>query len=142
MTSEIFNRAPDRTELTGALVAAYVSHNRVPVAELAKLIQSVHGTISGLASNSASETPASATEVEKPSAALIRKSVRDDGLTSFIDGKIYKTLKRHLTGHGFDPKSYRERYGLPVDYPMVARTYAAQRSTLAKTIGLGRHRAQ
>jgi predicted transcriptional regulator len=138
MTSETFDRAPDSSELTGALVAAYVSNNRVPVAELPKLIQSVHGAISGLASNSASDAPASVTEVEKPSAAQIRKSVREDGITSFIDGKTYKTLKRHLARHGLDPHSYRERYGLPGDYPMVAPSYAAQRSALAKAIGLGR----
>ncbi|MCJ2053502.1 MucR family transcriptional regulator, partial [Methylobacterium sp. J-070] len=55
----------------------------------------------------------------------------------FIDGKTYKTLKRHLTSHGLDPKAYRDRYGLPADYPMVAPSYAAQRSALAKAIGLG-----
>ncbi|MCJ2101238.1 MucR family transcriptional regulator, partial [Methylobacterium sp. E-046] len=64
-------------------------------------------------------------------------SVRPDGIVSFIDGKTYKTLKRHLTSHGLDPKSYRDRYGLPSDYPMVAPSYAEQRSALAKAIGLG-----
>ena len=54
-----------------------------------------------------------------------------------IDGKTYKTLKRHLTSHGLDPKSYRDRYGLPADYPMVAGEYAERRSALAKAIGLG-----
>jgi predicted transcriptional regulator len=56
---------------------------------------------------------------------------------SFIDGKTYKTLKRHLAAHGLDPHSYRERYGLPADYPMVAPSYAEKRSALAKSIGLG-----
>jgi predicted transcriptional regulator len=55
---------------------------------------------------------------------------------SFIDGKTYKTLKRHLSSRGLDPHSYRERYGLPANYPMVAPSYAAQRSALAKAIGL------
>ena len=76
-------------------------------------------------------------DVEKPSPAQIRKSVRPDGIVSFIDGKTYKTLKRHLTSHGLDPRSYRERYGLPADYPMVAPSYAEKRSQLAKQIGLG-----
>ena len=76
-------------------------------------------------------------EVEKPSPAQIRKSVRHDGIVSFIDGKTYKTLKRHLTSHGLDPRSYRDRYGLPADYPMVAPGYAERRSALAKAIGLG-----
>ncbi|SFU97489.1 ROS/MUCR transcriptional regulator protein [Methylobacterium sp. UNCCL125] len=64
--------------------------------------------------------------------------MRPDGLVSFVDGKTYKTLKRHLTAHGLHPQSYRERYGLPADYPMVAHNYAEQRSQIAKTIGLGR----
>lgn len=63
---------------------------------------------------------------------------RADGLVSFLDGKTYKTLKRHLTSHGLEPRAYRERFGLPADYPMVAPNYAAQRSALAKQIGLGR----
>ena len=78
-----------------------------------------------------------ASGAEMPSAAQIRKSINPDGIVSFIDGKTYKTLKRHLTSRGLDPKSYRARYGLPADYPMVAPSYAAQRSALAKTIGLG-----
>jgi predicted transcriptional regulator len=76
-------------------------------------------------------------KVEKPNLAQIRKLVRDDGIVSFIDGKSYKTLRRHLTRHGLDPREYRERYGLPADYPMTAPSYAAQRSALAKAIGLG-----
>ncbi len=56
---------------------------------------------------------------------------------SFLDGRSYKTLKRHLTSHGLDPRAYRDRYGLPSDYPMVAPAYAEQRSALAKAIGLG-----
>ncbi|WP_276592573.1 MULTISPECIES: MucR family transcriptional regulator [unclassified Methylobacterium] len=123
--------------MTGEIVAAYISNNPVPVAELPQLIQNVHNAISGLASGSAPAAPASAAEVGKPTPAQIRKSVRDDGITSFIDGKTYKTLKRHLTSQGLDPRSYRERFGLPADYPMVAPSYAAQRSALAKAIGLG-----
>jgi predicted transcriptional regulator len=131
------------TSLTAALVAAYVSNNPVPAAELPALIARVHGAISGLVSGTlTAETsftggaPAQA-EVDRPSTAQIRKSVRPDGIVSFLDGKTYKTLKRHLTSHGLDPKAYRERYGLPADYPMVAPAYAEQRSALAKAIGLG-----
>ena len=79
-------------------------------------------------------------EIEKPGAAQVRKSVRQDGIVSFIDGKTYKTLKRHLTSHGLDPRAYRDRYGLPADYPMVAPNYAAARSHLAKQMGLGQQR--
>ena len=77
-------------------------------------------------------------EINKPTPVQIRKSVGSDGIMSFIDGKTYKTLKRHLTSRGLDPKSYRDRYGLPSDYPMVAPSYAEQRSALAKAIGLGK----
>ena len=128
------------TALTADLVAAYVSNNPVPAAELPALITRVHGAIAGLVSGTlTAETGGTAAqpEVDRPSAAQIRKSVRPDGIVSFIDGKTYKTLKRHLTSHGLDPKSYRDRYGLPSDYPMVAPAYAEQRSALAKAIGLG-----
>jgi predicted transcriptional regulator len=137
VTEETLDRQPNFTELAGALVAAYVSHNPVPAAELPNLIHIVHGAISGLAAGGNSSATASATEVEKPTPSQVRKSIRDDGIISFIDGKTYKTLKRHLSAHGLDPKSYRERFGLPADYPMVAPSYAAQRSALAKAIGLG-----
>ena len=127
------------TELTTGIVAAYVSNNPVPAAELPALIARVHGAIAGLVSGSLTqETGATAqAEVDRPSPAQIRKSVRPDGIVSFIDGKTYKTLKRHLTSHGLDPRAYRDRYGLPADYPMVAPAYAEQRSALAKAIGLG-----
>ncbi|AWN38264.1 MucR family transcriptional regulator [Methylobacterium radiodurans] len=119
------------------IVSAYVSNNSVPAAELGGLIAGVHAALLRLTLAGASSAPAEE-PVEKPSAAQIRKSVTDEGLISFIDGKTYKTLKRHLTTHGLDPRSYRQRYGLPDDYPMVAPAYAAQRSALAKQIGLGR----
>jgi predicted transcriptional regulator len=140
VTSENVEHTADITELAGGIVAAYVSNNPVPLAELPNLIRSVHGAIAGLVTGtlSAESGPAAQSEVEKPSAAQIRKSVRDDGIVSFIDGKPYKTLKRHLSSHGLDPRSYRDRYDLPSDYPMVAPSYAAQRSALAKAIGLGR----
>ena len=135
MTVYNFDRVLSFTELAGEIVAAYVSNNPVPVAELPNLIHSVHSAILGLASDSASV--AAIAEIDRPSAAQVRKSVRDDGIVSFIDGKAYKTLKRHLSANGLDPKSYCDRYGLPADYPMVAPSYAAQRSALAKAIGLG-----
>ncbi|UIY41033.1 Ros/MucR family transcriptional regulator [Methylobacterium radiotolerans] len=124
--------------MTAELVAAYVSNNPVPAAELPALIVRVHGAISGLVAGTPTAAGAAPqVEVEKPSATQIRKSVRHDGIVSFIDGKLYKTLKRHLASHGLDPRSYRDSYGLPTDYPMVAPGYAEQRSALAKAIGLG-----
>jgi predicted transcriptional regulator len=139
VTEETIGPDTNFIELAGDIVAAYVSNNPVPVAELPALITRVHGAIAGLVSGTlTADTGATAqADVEKPSAAQIRKSVRPDGIVSFIDGKTYKTLKRHLTSRGLDPRSYRDRYGLPADYPMVAPSYAEQRSALAKAIGLG-----
>jgi predicted transcriptional regulator len=138
MSEETTELSSSFTELAGEIVAAYVSNNSVPVAELPNLIRSVHSAVAVLTSGGTTGAVASAETNEKPTPAEIRKSVRNDGIVSFIDGKPYKTLKRHLTAHGLDPCSYRERFGLPVDYPMVAPAYAAQRSALARAIGLGR----
>lgn len=119
---------------TTAIVAAYVSRNHVAVADVPALIARVHTAITDLASPKRlpRDEP-----LERPDAARIRKSVRHEALVSFIDGKTYKTLKRHLTAHGLDPHSYRTRYGLPADYPMVAPSYSETRSNLAKSSRLG-----
>ncbi|GJE31274.1 MucR family transcriptional regulator [Methylobacterium oxalidis] len=135
MTENTEGQSPDFVELAADIVSAYVSKNSLPVAELPALLASVHAALNGLASGT---SQAAAEEVEKATPSQIRKSVTPDALISFIDGRPYKTLKRHLAGHGLDPHSYRQRYGLPNDYPMVAASYAAQRSELAKAIGLGR----
>ncbi|MCJ2095197.1 MULTISPECIES: MucR family transcriptional regulator [unclassified Methylobacterium] len=120
--------------LVGDVVAAYVSNNPVPPAALPALIASVHGALVNLGQRQPVEAEP---VIEPPNAAQIRKSVQQDGIISFIDGRSYKTLKRHLTAHGLTPERYRERYSLPADYPMTAPGYAAQRSALAKAIGLG-----
>ncbi|MHB2210483.1 Ros/MucR family transcriptional regulator [Methylobacterium sp. CM6257] len=120
-------------EKVGAIVAAYVSRNAVGVGELPLLIDQVHTAIAvlqGNASGSGSNRPGS-------NAAQIEASIQHDGLISFIDGRSYKTLKRHLTAHGLTPERYRAKYGLPADYPMVAPGYAAKRSEIAKAIQLG-----
>lgn len=137
MSEENAELGSNVTALTGDIVAAYVSNNAVPVAELPNLIRSVHGAVAGLASGS-SANPASAEPIERPSTAEIRRSIQPNGIVSFLDGRSYKTLKRHLTAHGLEPQAYRARFALPADYPMVAPRYAAQRSALAKAIGLGR----
>ena len=124
----------DFIERTVDVVAAYVSNNSLPSAELPALIASIHEALNTIGAGPV----APATEsVERPTPAQIRKSIRPDGLVSFIDGKSYKTLKRHLTKHGLDPQTYRERYGLPADYPTTSANYSAQRSALAKSLGLG-----
>ncbi len=131
----------DIVALVGDIVSAYVSNNPVPPAELPALVARVHAALAGL-SGAAAPEPRPEAAVELPSPGQIRRSFTEQGIVSFIDGKSYKTLKRHLTKHGLTPQSYRQRYGLPADYPMVAPGYAAQRSALAKEIGLGRPGAQ
>lgn len=136
MSDNTDNQTVDFIDLASDIVSAYVSNNSIPPSELPSLIQGVHAALTRLASGAAEPAPE---EIhEKASPAQIRKSVTPGGIVSFLDGKTYKTLKRHLTGHGLDPHSYRQRYGLPAEYPMVAPDYAAQRSALAKSIGLGR----
>lgn len=119
--------------LTADIVSAHVSNNSVPTAEVAVLIQSVYGALGALTTPTAEPTP------EKPKGAVsVRSSIKPDFLVSMIDGKPYKMLRRHISQHGYSPESYREAFGLPRDYPMVASNYAEQRRALAHKIGLGR----
>ena len=120
--------------LVSQIVANFVANNKVSVQDLPSLIQTVSGAINGLGQPDV----VAETAVAKPTAAQIRKSITDDGLISFIDGKTYKTLKRHLTTHGMTPQDYRTRYGLSAAYPTTAPAYSAARSAMAKSIGLGR----
>ena len=136
MSENTGDQTTNFVELAGDIVSAYVSNNPVRPADLPDLIRQVHTALQALATGAAAASPEA--EIEKPTAAQIRKSVMPEGIISFIDGKPYKTLKRHLKTHGLDPYSYRQRYGLPAEYPMVAAEYAKQRSDLAKSIGLGR----
>ncbi|UVK35653.1 MucR family transcriptional regulator (plasmid) [Mesorhizobium sp. AR10] len=138
MTEEADNNI-DVLELTADVVSAYVSNNPVPVGEIPALIGQVHAALKGTAGTSVSaEEP----EVLKP-AVSIRKSVTPDYIICLDDGKKFKSLKRHLSTHyGLTPDDYRAKWGLPSDYPMVAPNYAATRSALAKTMGLGRKPAE
>ncbi|TFZ55571.1 MucR family transcriptional regulator [Methylorubrum sp. Q1] len=126
-----------RLELAAEIVMAYVGHNVLPATELPGLIRSVHAALIG--SKVATPTPTAEPEaqVEKATAVQIKKSITPDALISFIDGKPYKTLRRHITKHGHTPESYRLRFGLPADNPLVAASYSEQRAALAKAIGLG-----
>lgn len=124
-------------ELAASIVAAFVSHNSLPVAELPALIASVDATLRRLATG-ASATPA---VEEKPEPAVsVRKSITPDYLVCLDDGKKFKSLRRHLATLGMTPDQYRAKWGLAPDYPMVAPNYAAQRSNLAKQMGLGQAR--
>ncbi|RVU14557.1 MucR family transcriptional regulator [Methylobacterium oryzihabitans] len=117
--------------LVSDIVSAYVANNSVPMGDLAGLIQGVHDALARLGTE-----PAQAAEKPVPPVP-IRKTITPDYLISLEDGQRYRTLKRHLSGRGLTPEQYRRKWGLPPDYPMVAANYAAQRSELAKSIGLG-----
>ncbi|MGE4129980.1 MAG: MucR family transcriptional regulator [Hyphomicrobiaceae bacterium] len=119
--------------LTADIVAAYVTKNQVPAGELSALIGQVHSSIASLAAGG----PA-VKEAPKP-AVPVKKSITPDYIICLEDGKKFKSLKRHLgTAYDMSPDEYRQKWGLPADYPMVAPNYAAARSELAKATGLGR----
>jgi predicted transcriptional regulator len=117
-------------DLTAEIVSAYVSNNAVSRADLAGVVEGVAAALAGLGK---------APEPEPLTPPVsIRKSVTPDFLISLEDGKHYKSLKRHLGVRGLTPDQHRAKWNLPADYPMVAPNYAAARSALAKSLGLGR----
>ena len=119
-------------QLTARIVAAHTAHNHLASEAPQGLIESVYTTLA--------TTGVAAPVVEKAQPAVpIRKSVFPDHIVCLEDGKKLKMLKRHLaTTYNLTPEQYREKWGLPAGYPMVAPDYAERRSTLAKSIGLGR----
>ena len=120
--------------LTADIVAAHVSNNSVAVNDLPQLISNVHGALSGL-------TGMAPEEARPEPKVPIRSSIKPDYIVCLEDGKRLKMLKRHLMTHyNLTPDQYRQKWGLPSDYPMVAPNYAEQRRTLAKSIGLGTKR--
>ncbi|MCJ2054780.1 MucR family transcriptional regulator [Methylobacterium sp. J-070] len=129
-------QAVDFIVLAADIVAAYVSNNSMRPADMAELIASTLAALKGLGTSAAPAAPA----VDKPTPAQIRKSITPDALISFLDGKPYKTLKWHLTGHGLTVEEYRKRFGLPRDYPMTAASYSAMRAEFARSNGLGTQR--
>ncbi|MDA7946068.1 MAG: MucR family transcriptional regulator [Hyphomicrobiaceae bacterium] len=126
----------DIAALTADIVSAYVSGNAVTAAEVPALIESV--------SQSLGETRKKSTQpmrIERVPAIPVNKSVTGDYIVCLEDGAKLKSLKRHLrVKHALSPEEYRERWGLPSAYPMVAPNYASKRSALAKKMGLGRKR--
>jgi predicted transcriptional regulator len=128
-------------ELAAELTIAWLSNSntRAQAADVRDFLQSMYEAVSALvtapAADAANEQPA----VEYTPATTARRSLSSpEHIISLIDGKPYKTLRRHLSGHGLSPEQYRERYGLKADYPMVAPAYTEVRRAMAKKIGLGR----
>ena len=130
------DRPVDVLQLTTDIVASHVASNEVAVGDLPHLIRQVYDSLAGLGNEAIAEVAG------RPEPAVsIRKSITPEYIICLEDGKKLKMLKRHLkTAYNMTPEQYRERWGLPVDYPMVAPNYAAQRRELAKKIGLGTSR--
>ncbi len=123
-------------ELAADIVSAYVSNNSVPASELPALISDVHSALTRVSAGAGVVS----TDAPRP-AVPMKKSITSDYIICLEDGKKFKSLKRHLrTQYGMTPEAYREKWGLPADYPMVAPNYAKARSLLAKEMGLGQQR--
>ena len=130
------NSSADSNEIiawTADIVASHVQNNSVAISDLPQLIKTVHDSLAGLTGDSPAK--------KAQPAVSVRRSVTPDYIVCLEDGRKLKMLKRHLaTAYGMTPEDYREKWGLPSDYPMVAPNYAKQRSSLAKKIGLGKRR--
>ncbi len=125
------------TSLAVDIVSAYVAHNAITSDKLPEFIGSVHGALSRVSVQGVEPE-----KVELKPAVAIKKSVTPEYIICLEDGQKFKSLKRHLKTHyDMSPEDYREKWGLPHDYPMVAPSYAAARSDLAKNMGLGRRAA-
>jgi predicted transcriptional regulator len=123
-------------ELTAKIVSAYVSNNTVAAADIPGLINQVHAALARVSGN-CGDVPA---EPLRP-AISVKKSITPEYIVCLEDGKKFKSLKRHLrTQYNMTPEQYREKWALGADYPMVAPSYAAARSQLAKQMGLGQQR--
>jgi predicted transcriptional regulator len=136
-TSAATTGGQEMLNLASTIIAAYVSRNSVPVAELPAMIKNVHSTLCGLAGAPGGD----GATAQKP-AVPIKKSITADYVICLEDGKKLKMLKRYLRSNfNMTPDEYRTKWGLPRDYPMVAPNYAAKRSEFAKKIGLGRSKS-
>lgn len=134
--------ALNAVELATELTIAWLGNqnNRVAPGEVPEFLRTMHATITELArgAEEEQEAPAAAAEEEFQPAVTVRKSLASkDHIISMIDGKPYKTLRRHLSSNGLTPEEYRARYNLKDDYPMVAPTYSEERRQMAHKIGLG-----
>ncbi|MBB4858340.1 putative transcriptional regulator [Novosphingobium chloroacetimidivorans] len=123
----------DVTTLTVQLLSAYLANNSVASGELADLIRTTRAALTGEAEVDAAAAP----ETFTPAVSVRKSLASSEHIISLIDGKPYKTLKRHLASHGLTPDTYRTRYNLPSSYPMVAPDYAAHRRAVAQKVGLG-----
>ncbi len=135
---ESMNRA-SQVEIAASIVTAYLARNAVSPGDLPKLIGDVTTSIADLSATP--KVPQSSASAVVVTAKDVKQSITPEYLISFEDGKRYRTLKRHLRARGMSPEQYRRKWNLPPDYPMVAASYAALRSAMAKGFGLGSRKA-
>ena len=128
----------NHTILTVELLASYVANNNVRADDLAGLIASTHAALASLDRPTEPETAGAAEPAATPAVTARKSLASPDHILSMIDGKPYKSLKRHLSSNGMTPEQYRQRYNLPSSYPMVAPGYSEQRRQVAHRLGLGR----
>jgi predicted transcriptional regulator len=135
---------PDRLrELVSNVAAAYFSNSSVSPADIPGVLAQIASSLGAIGDPSLAKSGDGPTPARsKPTLAEIRNSIRPDGLLSFEDGRIYKTLRRHLNRLGITPHQYREKWGLPLDYPLVAPNLSELRSALAREKQLGRRKAR
>jgi predicted transcriptional regulator len=125
-------------KIVGEIAAAYFNNSHVTPSEIPMVINNIAASLAAVGAAPAVEAPSpEQPELPKLTPAQIRKSITHDQLISFEDGKGYKTLRRHLAVKGLTPDDYRNKWGLPKDYPMVAPSYSEARSSLAKAAGFG-----
>ena len=131
--------ADDRMrELVADVAGAYFSNSHVNASEIPNVIQQIAASLAGIGGGSQSQGQSEeAAAPKRASSAQVRKSITPDALISFEDNRPYKTLRRHLSGRGLSPEQYRDKHGLPSDYPMVAPSYSEHRRAMAHKIGLG-----
>jgi len=136
MEPSVMDEKSEVIEMTADIVSAYVGNNTIATSDLPALIQSIHRALSNITGGA---EPAEA--APKEPAVPVRRSITPDYLICLEDGRKFKSLKRHLRiQYNLSPEQYREKWGLPPDYPMVAPAYAKARSALAKQMGLGQQR--
>lgn len=133
---------PDLTTLTVQLLSAYVANNAVPSNDLADLIRKTRAALAEGEGGAAEAAPLPPQPEYVPAVSVHTSVASRDHIVSLIDGKPYKSLKRHLSAHGLTAAEYRERYDLPEDYPLVAPGYSEERREAARRLGLGRKKVE
>lgn len=134
------NISPNAVELATELTVAWLGNpnTRATSDEVPAFLNRMHDAVLGLSNGAANPTPGDPAPEFTPAVTARRSLASKEHIISMIDGKPYKTLRRHLSTHGLTPADYRQRYNLKADYPMVAPSYSEARRSMAQKIGLGR----